>query len=69
MSKVIVNRFKGVLTEIISTNQSAFIPGRIITDNIMVTYEVLHTMKVGKKGKKGSMTIKLDMSKAYDIIE
>ncbi|KAF5481319.1 hypothetical protein F2P56_001980 [Juglans regia] len=69
VSKVLVNRFKGVLSEIISGNQSAFIPGRIITDNIMLAYEVLHTMKVGKKGKKGNMAIKLDMSKAYDRIE
>ncbi|KAF5481894.1 hypothetical protein F2P56_002506 [Juglans regia] len=69
ISKVLVNRFKGVLTEIISTNQSAFILGRIITDNIMIAYEILHTMKVGKKGKKGNMVIKLDMSKTYDRIE
>ncbi|XP_040994374.1 uncharacterized protein LOC121240922 [Juglans microcarpa x Juglans regia] len=35
----------------------------------MIAYEVLHTMKVGKKGKKGNMAIKLDMSKVYDRIE
>ncbi|XP_042939564.1 uncharacterized protein LOC122274607 [Carya illinoinensis] len=35
----------------------------------MVAYEVFHTMKVRKKGKVGSMAIKLDMSKTYDRIE
>ncbi|XP_041025384.1 uncharacterized protein LOC121265781 [Juglans microcarpa x Juglans regia] len=44
-------------------------PKVIITENIMIAYEVLHTMKVGKKGKKGSMAIKLDKSKPYDRIE
>lgn len=54
---------------IISPNQSAFLLGRLIYDNVMVAYEVLHTMKTRLKGKNGSMTLKLDMSKAYDRIE
>ncbi|XP_035551510.1 uncharacterized protein LOC118349853 [Juglans regia] len=68
-SKVIANRLKLILGAIISPSQSAFIPGRMISDNIMVAYEALHTMKTRQKGKLGSMAIKLDMSKAYDRIE
>lgn len=45
ISKTIAKRLKKVLPEIIALSQSAFIPGRLIHDNFMVAYEVLHTMK------------------------
>lgn len=50
--------------DIISTSQSTFIPKRLITDNAIVAYEMLHSMKMRQHGKKGSMAIKLDISKA-----
>ena len=69
ISKVLANRLKQVIDSIISETQSAFIPGRLITDNIMIAYEVMHFMKRKTQGQQGYMAIKLYMSKAYDRVE
>lgn len=69
ISKVLSNRLKPLLNMLISENQSAFIPRRLITDNIMISYEVMHFMKRKTQGKLGWMALKLDMSKVYDRVE
>jgi hypothetical protein len=60
---------KNVLAVIISPSQSAFIPGWLITDNVLVAFEALHTMDKKLKGRDGFTALKLDMSKAYDMVE
>jgi hypothetical protein len=69
ISKVIVNRLKIILGEAVSPNQSALVPGRLISDNTILAYEMSHFMRRNRKGKDVYMTFKLDMSKAYDRVE
>ena len=69
LSKVLANCLKKILPEAISEAQSAIVPGRLITNNILVAFETMHTIDQRRKGKEGLMTIKLDISKTYDRVE
>lgn len=66
VSKVLVNRLKCLLPNIISPTQSVFVPRRIISNNILVVYEIMHLLNHKTNGQDGYMSLKLDISKAYD---
>uniref|UniRef100_A0A8R7PSC9 Reverse transcriptase domain-containing protein n=1 Tax=Triticum urartu TaxID=4572 RepID=A0A8R7PSC9_TRIUA len=67
-SKVLALRLRPVLHHIIAEEQTAFVPGRLISDNVLTAYECIHYLKK-KKGKSGDVTVKLDMAKPYDRVE
>lgn len=68
MAKVLSNRLKNLLPGIVSENQSAFVPGRSINDNVLVSFEIVHYMKRKHRGLEGDVAIKLDISKANDRV-
>ena len=69
ISKVLCQRLKIYLPLVISETQSAFMAGRLISDNILIGQEMFHGLRTNKACQGKYMTIKTDMSKAYDMIE
>ncbi|KAA3479296.1 reverse transcriptase [Gossypium australe] len=69
VAKTVANKLQGVIGSCIDRVQSAFHPGRLISDNMLLAYEILHTFKKKRTGHKGYMAVKLDMSKVYDRVE
>eukprot|EP00253_Pinus_taeda_P015937 PITA_15937 len=65
ISSLMAKRLKPLLDSLISPEQTGFVEGRQILDGLVVTQEVIHSMKAKKQ--KGMM-IKLDLSKTYDRI-
>ena len=69
ISKTLANRLNALLPHIISENQSAFASDRLITDNVLMAFELMHYLDHKTAGKEGYMPVKLDMSKAFDRVE
>ena len=62
------HRIKQILPQIISPMQSAFSPGCLITNDVLVAYECIHTIKNKIKVNSRLCAVKLDMHKAYDRV-
>ncbi|CAN0877256.1 LINE-1 retrotransposable element ORF2 protein [Linum grandiflorum] len=68
LTKCLANRIRSHMAQLIGPNETSFVPGRQISENIIILQEVVHTLRL-KKGKRGAFVIKLDLSKAFDRLE
>ncbi|CAN1136858.1 Transposon TX1 uncharacterized 149 kDa protein [Linum perenne] len=69
ISKVMTNRLRKWIPQIVSDMQTAFTGGRAIQDNVMIVHEVIHFFKTRAGKFKWDMMLKLDMKKAYDMVD
>ena len=69
ISKALAKRLKQCLSKCISEEQSAFVEGRSIIDNVIVASEIIHAMKRRTRGRKGDLPLKIDISKPYDKVD
>ena len=68
VSRIIVQRLKPYIAEIINPYQVGFVPGRQTSDNIILAQEIIHFLRK-EKGLVGYLALKLDLDKAYDCLE
>lgn len=66
LSRIIHDRLKNILPNLISSNQSGFVKGRSIIENVLLAQELV--TNITKRGKPTNVVIKLDMAKAYDRV-
>lgn len=68
LSKVLVNRLRAVLGDLVSQYQHGFVSSRLSSDNVLIAHEILEYVRKRKKGKHAYYALKLDMNKAYDRV-
>lgn len=67
MTKVLANRLQPILALIITKGQAAFVKGRSISDNILLTQELVRNYL--RDTGVARCAIKIDLMKAYDSID
>lgn len=69
LSKLMVNKLKPLIENLMTPFQNAFIQGRNITNNILIAHELFDYLGK-KKGRKNCFgAVKIDMTKAYDRVD
>ncbi|XP_023644456.1 uncharacterized protein LOC111832379 [Capsella rubella] len=67
ISKILANRLKKILPEFVAPNQSAFIQGRLLLENVLLATELVKDYHKGTISSRSA--IKFDISKAFDTVK
>ncbi|KAL0455378.1 UNVERIFIED_CONTAM: hypothetical protein Slati_0877000 [Sesamum latifolium] len=67
ITKILVQRMRGVLDKLINPSQNAFVPGRSIGDNILLAQELFHGYN--QQHLPPRCALKVDLRKVYDTVE
>ncbi|CAA7059505.1 unnamed protein product [Microthlaspi erraticum] len=67
ISKILANRLKLILSDAIEPNQSAFVKGRLLVENVLLASELVNGYH--KSSISTRCTIKFDIAKAFDTVK
>ena len=65
-SSCIANRIKEVLPQLINEDQTGFVPGRYIGDNLRLLYDIMHYLK---DENLPGLLVSIDFEKAFDSVD
>ncbi|XP_010431573.1 PREDICTED: uncharacterized protein LOC104715904 [Camelina sativa] len=66
VSKLLANRLKRVIPDLVSNSQSAFIPGRLLVENVLLATELVQGYNQKNISQRGML--KVDLKKAFDSV-
>ena len=67
ITRIMANRLKKYMPQMVSNSQSAFIPGRSISDNILMAQELVRGY--GRSTLSPRCAIKIDLQKTFDTLD
>lgn len=67
VSKILANRLKLILPRIVSENQTAFVRGRLLMENVLLASELVKDYH--KDSISPRCVMKIDISKAFDSVQ
>ncbi|KAL2253075.1 UNVERIFIED_CONTAM: hypothetical protein Sindi_0102200 [Sesamum indicum] len=65
-TKLMSIRLGHVLPKVLSPSQSGFVPGRLLSDNVLLAQELVYSLE--SRRSEANVIFKLDMAKAYDRV-
>lgn len=66
IAKLLTSRLQRLLDKVISPSQSAFLPGRLLSENVLLATEIVHGYN--RKNIDPRVMLKVDLRKAFDSV-